>query len=99
MHLVNEDYKQLFDAVLEIQDSPKYIDKVVLSVPRRLRSNEGLIYRMVVWYKSKDRVDDLMDLMLDLPEDTKHPEKWWGLRRLYSREMLKQKNMIRPMIL
>lgn len=91
MHLVNEDYKQLFDAVLEIQDSPKYIDKVVLSVPRRLRSNEGLIYRMVVWYKSKDRVDDLMDLMLDLPEDTKHPEKWWGLRRLYSREMLKQK--------
>lgn len=92
MHLVNEDYNLLFDAIIEIQNSPKYIDKIILSVPRKLRSNEGLAYRKVLWYKSKDRLDDLLDVMLDLPEETRYPEKWWGLRRLYSREMIKKKN-------
>ncbi len=90
-HLVNEDYKLLFEAVAEIQNSPKYIDKIVLSVPRKLRANEGLSYRRVLWYKSKDRLDDLLEVMVDLPEKSQFPEKWWSLRRLYSREMLKKK--------
>ncbi len=91
MHLVNEDYKKLFDAIIEVQDSPKYLDQIILSVPRRLRSNENLLYRMVMWYKAKDKIDDVLDVVLDLPENVKRPEKWWSLRRLYSREMLKQK--------
>lgn len=90
-HLVNEDYKLLFEAVAEIQNSPKYIDKIVLSVPRKLRANEGLSYRRVLWYKSKDRLDDLLEVMVDLPEKSQFPEKWWSLRRLYSREMIKKK--------
>ncbi len=91
MHFVNEDYQSLFSAVIEIQNSPKYIDKIVLSVPRKLRANEGLSYRRVLWYKSKDRLDDLLDVMVDLPQKSQFPEKWWSLRRLYSREMIKQK--------
>lgn len=91
MHLVNDDYQVLFKAVIEIIDSPKYIDKIVLSVPRKLRSNEGLSYRRVIWYKSKDRLDDLLEVMAELPEKSQFPEKWWSLRRLYSREMLKKK--------
>jgi soluble lytic murein transglycosylase len=91
MHFVNEDYQSLFSAIIEIQNSPKYIDKIVLSVPRKLRSNEGLSYRRAIWYKSKDRIDDLLDIMVDLPEKVQFPEKWWSLRHLYAREMLKQK--------
>lgn len=91
MHLVNEDYRALFDAILELQNSPKYIDKILLSVPRKLRTNEDLSYRRILWYKSKDKLDDLIDVMLDLSDNSKFPEKWWGLRRLYAREMLKQK--------
>ncbi|MBP7710267.1 MAG: lytic transglycosylase domain-containing protein [Rickettsiales bacterium] len=91
MRFVNEDYQALFSAVIEIQNSPKFIDKIVLGVPRKLRSNEGLSYRRVIWYKSKDRVDDLLEVIADLPEKSQFPEKWWSLRRLYSREMIKQK--------
>lgn len=91
LHFVNEDYQLLFSAVIEIQNSPKYIDKIVLSVPRKLRANEGLSYRRVLWYKAKDRLDDLLEVMIDLPEKSQFPEKWWSLRRLYSREMIKQK--------
>ncbi len=92
MRFVNQDYQSLFSAIIEIQESPKYIDKIVLSVPRKLRSNEGLSYRRVIWHKSKDQIEDLLEIMLDLPEKLQFPEKWWSLRRLYAREMLKQKN-------
>ncbi len=92
MNFINDDHKKLFTAVIELQDSPKYIDKIILSVPRKLRANEGLSYRRISWYKSKDKLDELLDLMLDLPKQSQFSEKWWGLRRLYSREMIKQKN-------
>jgi len=91
MNFVGEDEKKLFDAIIEMQDSPKYIDKIILSVPRKLRSNEGLSYRRVLWYKSKDKIDDLLEVMVDLPKQSQFAEKWWSLRRLYSREMIKQK--------
>lgn len=92
MELVDEDHQKLFAAIIELQDSPKYIDNIILSVPRKLRSNEGLSYRRIIWYKGKDKSDDLLDLMLDLPSKLQYPEKWWSLRRLYAREMLKKKN-------
>jgi len=91
MNFVDEDYQKLFFAIIELQNSPKYLDKIVLEVPRRLRSNEGLTYRRVLWYKSKDKVEDLLDLMKDLTPKSRFPERWWSLRRLYGREMIKQK--------
>lgn len=92
MNYVDEDYQKLFAAIIELQDSPKYIDNIILSVPRKLRSSEALSYRRILWYKSKDKVDDLLELMVDLPAKLQYPEKWWSLRRLYAREMIKKKN-------
>jgi soluble lytic murein transglycosylase len=89
--LVSEDYRALFNAIITLQDSPKFIDPVVFSVPRKLRNNEGLVYRRILWYKSKDQQDNLIELMLELPKDSRFADKWWSLRRLYAREMIKQK--------
>lgn len=92
LKFLDEDYTDLFNAVLTLQNSPRYIDQVVSSVPRYLRSNEALLYRRILWYRAKDQVDDLIDLMLDIPAKSKYPEKWWSLRRLYARELLKTKD-------
>jgi len=91
MNFVNDDSRALFNAVIELQGSPKFIDKIVLAVPRKLRDNEGLTYRRILWYKAKDKLDDLIELMLELPEKSIYADKWWSLRRLYGREMIKQK--------
>ena len=92
MSLVSEDHRLLFNAIIELQKSqPKFIDNIIASVPRKLRSNEHLSYCRILWYKSKDRIDDLLDLMTDLPSVSKAPDKLWNLRRLYGREMIKQK--------
>lgn len=90
-NLVGEDHQKLFRAILELENSPKFIDKIILEVPRKLRDNEVLNYHRILWYKSKDKIDEVIDLMLELPNDSAMPEKWWSLRRLYGREMIKQK--------
>lgn len=91
LNLVDDDSKKLFFAIKEIKNSPKYIDSVVLSVPRRLRGDSNLIYHRILWYKDKAMVDDLIDLLLRVPADVAYPEKWWPLRKLYARQMLKEK--------
>ena len=91
-NFLSEDERKLFEAIIELQNSPKYIDKILYGVPRKFRSNECLSYYRVLWYKANDKVDDLMEVMMSLPSSSKFSQKWWGLRRLYGREALKQKN-------
>lgn len=91
MNYVGKDYRNLFESIAKIEESPRYIDNLLLDIPRRLRSNELLNFKRMIWNKSKDRLDDVVDLLIDLPENYKLPEKWWSFRRLYGREMIKQK--------
>lgn len=91
MNYVNEDAKKLFSAIIELQNSTKYIENTILSVPRKLRSNETLTYHRILWHKAKGDVDEIIDLMVDLPTKSTISEKWWSLRRFYAREMIKQK--------
>ncbi|MBM3579350.1 MAG: lytic transglycosylase domain-containing protein [Alphaproteobacteria bacterium] len=93
MHLVDDDHRKLFEVISEFEhSSPRHIDKLFHEVPWSLRKKELLTYRRILWYRAKDKQDELLELMIDLPEDSKFPEKWWSLRRLYGREMIKQKN-------
>ncbi len=89
--LTNDDYKKLFTAIIEIEKKPKYIDRIVLEVPRKLRAHENLTYHRIMWHKAHDDKDEAIDLMEDLPKNSQFAEKWWNLRRLYGRELLKSK--------
>lgn len=92
MNLVNEDYQKLFLVVMALEKNPpKHLDKDYHSVPWKLRSDELLTYRRILWYRSKDKPEEVIDLMLNLPENSDFSEKWWNLRRLFGREMIKQK--------
>lgn len=90
MNFVNENYQKLFLAIIEIKSFPKYIDNILLTVPRELRLDENLTYSRILWHKSKDEIDELVDLFVRVSE-VKYPQRWWSLRRFYTREMLKRK--------
>lgn len=89
-HLLDRDHAFFFEKIVELQDA-KYIDKILFDIPRKLRATELLSYKRVLWYKSQDRLEDLIDVMQNLPNNLQSPEKWWSLRKLYGREMLKRK--------
>lgn len=92
LSFINSDHQSLFRAIIKIAESPHYIDNFIISVPRKLRTNELLVYRVVLWYKAKDRFDELIELMTRLPSESKFADKWWPYRRLYGREMIKRKD-------
>jgi soluble lytic murein transglycosylase len=91
LKILNNDYSRLFEAIIALQKSPRRINRIISSVPRYLRSNEALLYHVALWNKARDNIEELTDLLLDIPSDSKFSEKWWGLRNLYGREMLKTK--------
>lgn len=88
---LDDDYKELFTAIEKIQDLPREINRIIARLPRYLRKSEALTYRRVLWHKSRSEIDKLVDLMIDLPKNSIFAEKWWSLRKLYGRELLKQK--------
>lgn len=88
--LISQDERNLFEAIIKLRKMPRYIDKIILSVPRKYRSNELLLYRRALWYRSKDRLEDLFEVMVRLPKKSEFSDRWYSLRRLYARELLKE---------
>jgi soluble lytic murein transglycosylase len=91
MDLVGDHYKKLFTAIIKISKSPKYINNIILSVPRKLRGYEHLQYRRAMFHHKNDNVKDLVNILSNIPKGVKKPLKWWKLRNLYGRELLKPK--------
>ncbi len=89
-NLVDRDYQKLFETIIKLDEIPRYIDNLIIDIPRKFRTNELLNFKRMIWYKNKDEIDDLIDLLVDI-SDTKMPEKWWSFRRLYAREMIKER--------
>lgn len=93
--LVSPDYQKLFSAIITMVGNPKSsirdVDNIILSVPRKLRDNELLYYKKVLWYKNFGREDKVIDLLENVSAKASRPDKWWSLRKLYSRELLKIK--------
>lgn len=88
---VGRDYIRLYKAIIKIRKLPRYINHILFSVPRKLRSDNNLLYSRILWYKSRGEMDDIVDLLLKVGE-VKYPHRWWNMRRLYGRELLKTKD-------
>ncbi len=92
INFVDEDYQLLFLSIIKIANGGKFIDNIIASVPRKLRSNEGLLYRQALWHKANDNPEKAIEIIIDLKDKLQFPDKWWSVRKFYSREMLKKKN-------
>lgn len=92
-YLVNEDYQKLFSAIITIDKNTKNISNIISSVPRSLRNSDLLAYEVIMWYKDNNKsLDDIVDMMQDVPANVSNQQKWWSLRKLYGRELIKSKN-------
>ncbi len=96
-YLVGQDYQKLFTSIITIDKNPKYIDQIILSIPRNLRGNELLAYKVIMWKKAqlandKGSVKEIANMVLEVPANVGNPEKWWSLKNFYCREMIKAKD-------
>lgn len=86
-------YKILFKARIELTRKPKlhYINHLLRSIPRQLRRNEGLLYERIKRLHKDDKKDIIVKILLIIPSDSKYGSAWWHYRKLYSRELVKNK--------
>ncbi|MFT5703165.1 MAG: soluble lytic murein transglycosylase [Rickettsiales bacterium] len=96
LYLIGEDQQKLFSSIIKISKNPNYINNIIYSIPRKLRNNELLAYNVIMWKKAQitkeDDAEEIVKMLLKIPKDVDNPDKWWGLRKLYSRELLKTKD-------
>lgn len=90
IYKTNKNYQKLFTAIKKITPNKKYINNYILSVPRYLRTNEVLQYKKLIWYKSRNNSDKIVRILGNIEKDASFNDKWWSLRRLYARELLKE---------
>ena len=88
----NKNYQKLFTAIKKINPNKKYINNYILPVPRYLRTNEVLQYKKLIWYKSRNNSDKIERILGNIKSDDSFNDKWWSLRRLYTRELLKEQD-------
>jgi soluble lytic murein transglycosylase len=95
-YLVGEDYQRLFAAIDALNEKSEYIKKIIRSIPRGLRDSEILAYRVISWKKHRIKnnsdLKEVVNMLLKIPSDVEYRQKWWSLRKLYAREMLKSKH-------
>ena len=90
LYLVDKDYQILFSAVIKINESGyKYVRGSISAVPRRLRNSELLNYARLIAYHNAKKEGKVISLLQKMPAINKKPVKWWKLRHLYGRELLK----------
>jgi soluble lytic murein transglycosylase len=93
LYLVNDNYQKLFAGIMAIDKNSPTLHNIISNIPRSLRSNDLLSYKVITWHKNnKTNLVDIINILKDVPENTSNPQKWWPIRKLYGRELLKTKD-------
>lgn len=92
-YLKNEDYKILFNGIIEIERRPKNINSILKNIPKHLREDELLLYTQLIYLRKYDdeNFKEILNIFYKLKTNSKYPQFWWRYRQIYARELLKQK--------
>jgi len=91
--LVRSDYRELFESVIKIRTSKRDLNlrKIITKIDENFRGLEMVYYALARYYHKRDNQDKVMYILSLIPSHAKYSYKWWKLRNLYGRELLKDK--------
>lgn len=90
--LKNNDYKLLFDVIIQLDNNPKYINSIIRNVPKKLRENEALAYAKAKYYRKNKKDKEVLKILYSMKDTTsKYPTKWWLYRHIYVRNLIRDK--------
>lgn len=91
LEILNYEDKKYFFNIINILKNSKKIRSYVKDIPREKRGSELALYAQARWYHNKNDTKKVVKI-LKRAANIKNPDKWWGLRLLYARELLKTKD-------
>ncbi len=90
--LKNNDYKALFNAIIELDSNPKHISNVIKKVPKRLRENEALAFAKAKYYRKNKKDKEVLKILYSMKDTiSQYPTKWWLYRHIYIRNLIRDK--------
>lgn len=89
MYLVDKQHKRYFNNVINILEYKKNFNGHLRDIPSRFRSLELVDYARAKWYYKNNKGKKVIKILKRVV-NMKYPNKWWGLRLLYIRELLKK---------
>jgi soluble lytic murein transglycosylase len=87
---VDVDYRKLFVARIKLSNQEKDAYDALVSVPEKFRTDPGLVYNELVWYKSFNDFSAIRTLFSYLPNVPEYQKKIWKLRVLLAREFIER---------
>lgn len=87
---VNARQRALGEARLLLRKRLGNVDRAIARVPADLKDHPGLVYERLRWRRRKGRDDSARELLVNLPHDVAHPEKWWTERAILVRRALQK---------
>jgi soluble lytic murein transglycosylase len=85
-------YRRLAEARMALQRRSATVDKAIAAVPAELRNDSGLVFDRMRWRRQKRRHADVVELLLDPPDQLAHPTRWWFERELQIRLALRSRD-------
>ncbi len=88
---LNIQNRNLYNGIIKINNSPKYINSVLRSIPNHLRENELLLYTRLVYEHNRKDYNDGMKILLSMKEYSNRPDKWYFFQKFYARRAMANK--------
>ena len=87
---VKHDVRALAIARMFLRQRRGNVDTAIAKVADELKSDQGLIYERLRWRRRRGKYASAMELLENLPDDLKHPARWWIERGYLARWNLNQ---------
>jgi len=86
--MVPAEYRSLAEARLALAAGASNAETLAARVPAQLRTDPGLLFEELRWWRKKDQIDAASQLLLSQPGDPVRPAAWWGERQIIARRVL-----------
>lgn len=82
---VDAAHRALAESRLALRRGSGSADQAVNHVPRELRKDQGLLYERLRWRRLKGMDEAALELLPEIPDKPKFPERWWQERSALAR--------------
>jgi soluble lytic murein transglycosylase len=92
--LINDDYKNLFNARIALKNEKEDISQYLAKVPLWLKNDDGLMYDTAVhMLNSGENFEKILEYIKKAPKISQYSNRWWEIKRYFINKILeKEKN-------
>lgn len=90
--MVTPAYQRLFNARINLMRGQSNAPAEMKKLPREFLTDSALLYELTKWYDRKEQSKNVLEILLKLPAQTSHQDKWWDLKASEIRSLILERD-------